>query len=272
MNTISLAALTVLDAGPTGQIRAAAAAGFDAVGLRLNPLLPTDSAVVGDGAAEAEVKDLLAETTLGVLEIGVFPIRPDMDVARLKPIIDFSAAIDAKYIVCPVEDDDASRRVETFSRLCELARPVGLTALVEFNPYSACPDLTCALELVASARQPNAALCVDAFHLSRSGGQPEDLKAVERSLLPIVHFCDAPPLPPAQRSVDEVRRESRTARLLPGEGSLPLADLLRALPDDVAISVEAPTAENAHLAPAERARRALAATRRVLEGLPAARR
>ena len=268
MNTISLAALTVLDAGPAGQIRAAAAAGFDAVGLRLNPLLPTDPAVVGNGAAESEVKDLLSETGLGVLEIGVFPIRRDMDVARLKPIMDFSAAIGAKYVVCPVEDDDEPRRVETFSRLCELARTVGLRALVEFNPYSACPGLARALELVASARQPNAALCVDAFHLSRSGGHPDDLNAVEPSLLPIVHFCDARPLPMAQRSIDEVRRESRTARLLPGDGSLPLADLLSALPKDVAISVEAPTAENARLAPAERARRALAATRRVLQTLP----
>jgi sugar phosphate isomerase/epimerase len=267
MNTISLAALTILDAGPAGQIRAAAAAGFDAVGLRLNPLLPTDPAVVGNSAAEAEIRDLLSETGLGVLEIGVFPIRPDIDVVRMKPTVAFSAAIGATYIVCPVEDHDASRRVENFSRLCELARAFGLAALVEFNPYSACPNLAGALDLLASAGQPNGALCVDAFHLSRSGGHPGDLKGVEPSLLPLVHFCDARPMPSGQRSIDEVRRESRTARLLPGDGGLPLADLLRALPKDVAISVEAPTAENAHLPPAERARLALAATQRVFEGL-----
>jgi sugar phosphate isomerase/epimerase len=265
MNIISLAALTVLDAGPAGQIRAASAAGFDAVGLRLNPLLPTDPAVVGDGAAESEIKDLLSETGLGVLEIGVFPVRPNMDLARLKPIIGFSAAIGAKYIVCPVEDDEEARRVDSFSRLCELARAVGLTALVEFNPYSACPNLGRALDLLASARQPNSALCVDAFHLSRSGGHPGDLRGLEPSLLPIVHFCDARPLAGAQKSTDELRRESRTARLLPGDGGLPLADLLRALPRGVALSVEAPTAENAHLSPTQRARLAFAATRRVLE-------
>ncbi|HEX2725858.1 MAG TPA: sugar phosphate isomerase/epimerase [Beijerinckiaceae bacterium] len=266
MNTISLAALTILDAGPAGQIRAAAEAGFDAVGLRLNPLLPSDPAVVGRPAAEAEIRDLLSGTGLGVLEIGVFPIRADMDVARLEPVMDFSATIGAKYIVCPVEDGEETRRAETFSRVCELARAAGLAALVEFNPYSACPNLAGALDLVASARQPNGGLCIDAFHLSRSGGHPDDLRGLEPSLLPIVHFCDARPLPAAQRSVDEVRRESRTARLLPGDGVLPLSELLRALPEDVAISVEAPTAANVHLPPAERARLALTATRRVLDG------
>ena len=39
MPLVSLAALTILDAGPAGQIRAAHAAGFAAVGLRLHPLL-----------------------------------------------------------------------------------------------------------------------------------------------------------------------------------------------------------------------------------------
>ena len=63
---------------------------------------------------------------------------------------------------------------------------------------------------------------------------------------------------------EELRRESRTARLLPGEGELPLDALLDALPPDVAISVEAPSARDAHLPAAERARRALAATRAVL--------
>src|SRR5262245_34034603 len=76
---LSLAALTILDAGPAGQIRAAAAAGFPSVGLRLMPLLATDARVVGDSAAEAEIVELLSATGMRVLEIGVFPIRPEMD-------------------------------------------------------------------------------------------------------------------------------------------------------------------------------------------------
>ena len=74
---VSLAALTILDAGPAGQIRAAAAAGFASVGLRLNPLLATDPQVAGTPMAD-EVRGLMRETGLQLLEVGVFPIKPDL--------------------------------------------------------------------------------------------------------------------------------------------------------------------------------------------------
>ncbi len=264
MPLLSLAALTILDAGPAGQIRAAAEAGFTSVGLRLNPLVPTDQHVVGDVQKQQEIESLLRDTGMGVLEIGVFPLRPDTDMDKIAPIMAFSHKIGARYLVCPVEDPEPQRQVETFGRICELAESCALTGLIEFNPYSACPNLAAALALVTKAGAENAALVIDALHLSRSGGSPADLRGVAPSLLPLVHFCDAPPPLPGNRSVDELRAESRTARLLPGEGSLWLDELLDALPADVAISIEAPTARDAGLPAAERARLALEATRKVL--------
>jgi sugar phosphate isomerase/epimerase len=264
MQIVSLAALTILDAGPAGQIRAAAEAGFRSVGLRLNPLVPSDLSIVGDARREREILRLLAKTGLEVLEIGVFPIAPALDVQKLIPILAFSARIGARFIVCPVEDDDIGRRRCSFVALCDAALPFKLVVLAEFNPYSAMPRLEDALALVGSAARPNAALCIDALHLSRSGGAPSDLVAVPPLLLPLVHFCDAR-APDFSLPPEELRRESRTARLLPGEGELPLDALLDALPPDVAISVEAPSARDASLPPDERARRALSATRAVLD-------
>lgn len=263
MRIVSLAALTILDAGPAGQIRAAAEAGFESVGLRLNPLVPSDPVVIGNAERESEILHLLAETGLEVLEIGVFPIVPELDVEMLTPVLAFSAKIGARYIVCPVEDRDRTRRCATFAALCDAALRFGLTVLAEFNPYSAMPQLEDALALVSAVARPNAALCIDALHLSRSGGSPSDLAAVPRRLMPLVHFCDAK-APDFSLAPEELRRESRTARLLPGDGELPLDALLDALPPDVAISVEAPSARDAHLPAGERARRALAATRAVL--------
>lgn len=257
---LSLAALTILDAGPAGQIRAAADAGWPSVGLRLMPLLDSDARVVGDPAAEAEVELLLEDTGLAVLEIGVFPVKRVMDWALIEAVVAFSARLDAQHLVCPVEDADADRRLSSFRRLCEIAGHHGMSALVEFNPYSACRNLAAAADLARGAAQPNAGLVIDALHLSRSGGMPEDLAAVDPAMLRLVHLCDAPPPPDRSRLVDELRAESRMARLLPGEGSLWLDRLLDALPADAGISVEAPSAAHAHLPAAERARRALAAT------------
>ena len=60
-------------------------------------------------------------------------------------------------------------------------------------------------------------------------------------------------------------REARTGRLLPGEGVLPLAALVAALPDTVALSVEAPCRATAGLPALERAQRAHRAMRALLD-------
>lgn len=260
MTTVSLAALTVLDAGPAGQIRAAAEAGFTHVGLRLMPLLASDTRVAGNPAAEREIESLLDQHGIKVLEIGVFPVKPQMDWPQIEAVVALSRRIGARHLVCPVEDPDPARRTATLLRLCDLAATAGMTALVEFNPYSACTDLKSAVACVAATRHPAAGLVIDALHLSRSGGHPSELATVDPRLLQLVHFCDAPPPPDRSRSVDELRAESRTARLLPGEGALWLDELLDDLPPGTPISVEAPSARNAHLAAAERARRARDAT------------
>lgn len=264
-SVLSLAALTILDAGPVGQIRAAAAAGWRSVGLRLMPLLATDAAVVGNRAAEAEVVLLLKETGLAVLEIGVFPVKPEMDWPMIQAVVAFSAGLGARHIVCPVEDGDRARRLASFGRLCDIVAPHGMSALVEFNPYSACPSLAEAVEIATKAQRSSAGLVIDVLHLSRSGGSPEDLLAVDPQLLRLVHLCDAPPPPEGNRSVDELRSESRTARLLPGEGRLWLDRLIDVLPPETPLSVEAPSARHAHLTTTERARRALTATEAMLE-------
>lgn len=260
---LALAALTVLDAGPARQITAAAA-GFDSVGLRLKPLLPSDAVTIGDPQAERLVRLRLAETGLKALEIGVVTIDEGLRAADLEALMAFSESIGARFLVCPVADPDPVRRAEALAELCAAAEAFRLVPLIEFNPYSACTSLAAALDTVARAGHANVGLVIDAFHLSRSGGHPDDLATVPPVHLRLVHLCDAPPLPPGTRSVAEIRAESRGARLLPGEGSLWLGELLGALPDDIPISVEAPSASLSGLTPEARAAKAYAATERFL--------
>lgn len=262
---LSLAALSILDAGPAGQVRACTEAGFTHAGLRLNPLLTTDQSVAGLPDKEAEIEGLMRESGLKLLEVGVFPVTAEMNVEALRPVLKLSQRLGGRFIVCPVEDHDLSRRRATFGRLADLAEEYGLNALVEFNPYSGCRSLGEAVEVATSVKRPNAGLVIDALHLSRSGGHPRDLADVDPALLQLVHFCDAPAFVPGNRSVEELRKESRTARLLPGEGELWLGELLRALPVGTPVSIEAPSARHAHLSAAERAKLALTATQTFLD-------
>ncbi|HEU5265048.1 MAG TPA: hypothetical protein VFU35_00050, partial [Jatrophihabitans sp.] len=60
------------------------------------------------------------------------------------------------------------------------------------------------------------------------------------------------------------RQEAAYARLVPGTGALPLAELLTGLPPDCAISVEAPPQAGAGVDPLTFARQCYAGARAVL--------
>lgn len=265
MPILSLAALTVLDAKPSGHIMAAKAAGFTHAGLRLQPLLPSDQKIVGVTEREIEITDLLRESGVKPLEIGVFPIKADFDVDEYGPTLSFSHRIGAQFITCPVEDTNVERRLQAFQRLCDLSETCGLETLLEFNPYSGCRSLKEAVALVEASGRDNARLLIDVLHLARSGGSPADLRDIDPGLIALVHLCDANPPPAELQSTEQLRQESRTARLYPGEGTLWLKELLDSIPADTPLSIEAPSSAHSHLPPSDRAIAAMAATRALLD-------
>jgi len=81
-----------------------------------------------------------------------------------------------------------------------------------------------------------------------------------------VQFCDAP-----LRGEKEYFFEALEQRCMPGEGELPLADMLAALPRGIPLSIEIPHKRlaQAGVAHAERVRRAVEGTRAVLAKLDA---
>jgi sugar phosphate isomerase/epimerase len=101
---------------------------------------------------------------------------------------------------------------------------------------------------------------IDALHLQRAGGTPAEVAALPGRLLPYAQLCDGP-FHPIRPPEDVALTEARTGRLLPGDGALPLPDLVAALPPDTDLAVEAPVAALAGRPPAEIARRAYASLR-----------
>ncbi|HET7343792.1 MAG TPA: sugar phosphate isomerase/epimerase, partial [Methylomirabilota bacterium] len=112
-------------------------------------------------------------------------------------------------------------------------------------------------------RRANASVLIDALHFSRSGGVPAHVAGVDPALLRYAQICDAGPDMPGAADTPALIREARTGRLLPGEGVLPLAALVAALPAGIPLAIEAPCRATAPLPAAERARRAY----RALAGL-----
>ena len=173
--------------------------------------------------------------------------------------------LQAPHVLVVGNDPDESRMIDNFARFCQLAHPYGLKVMLEFIPYCHTRMVADAHRIVTIAAQPNAGVLIDALHLSRSGGHPNDLRTLDPAWLSYCQICDARAARPA--TVDALRHEARNDRFYPGasEGTLPLTALLDALPPGVPIGVEAPSLAYAALSPVERGRLCGAAARRFLD-------
>jgi sugar phosphate isomerase/epimerase len=114
-----------------------------------------------------------------------------------------------------------------------------------------------AMAVVEAAGRPNGAVLVDNLHLARTGSTPADLTGLDPALLPYAQLCDGPAEPG-----DDLLADALDHRCLPGEGGLPVADFVAALPGSTPLSLEVRSAalRRDHPDPVERARRVLAAT------------
>ncbi|MFM9846010.1 MAG: sugar phosphate isomerase/epimerase family protein [Hyphomicrobiaceae bacterium] len=260
---LSLAHLTLIDGSPVDLIDAAAAAGFSYVGLRVIAREPRPAwmPVVGNVQMEREIKRRLAATGTKVLDLEVFWLTPDFQVADHVPALALGGELGARYVVVICDDPDRSRAIENFARLCEAAKPFHIRPALEFIPYTQVVTLAHAVDMLQAASAANAGLLLDLLHLSRSGGSPGDLARVAPGLINLAHVCDAPAAIP--QTISELRHEAREDRMYPGEGALPISAFLAALPAETPIALEAPNPRAAHLSFAERARHAYASMKRI---------
>ena len=263
---LSLSQLTIADAHPLQLIDAASAGGFDAVGLRLVAPMPADTIVpiVGQEALIRDIVTRLDATGIRLFDVDAVWLAPHTNVKSLVPALEVAARLGAQHVLVVGSDPDLRRLTDNFSALCDSAQTLSLGVVLEFLPYSDLKSLRQALDMLDRVKKKNARLLIDALHFYRSGGHPRDLAAIDPSLIPYMHLCDATALAPEP---DGLKAEGRTGRLYPGEGGLALGDLLRALPKGIPMGIEAPCALYAGLPILERARICGAATRSLLSGV-----
>ncbi len=243
-------------------IEVAAEAGYRYVSLRLvwnRGPDPTEDFRDEAGLREAERR--LADTGLRVIDGEALWLTPGLQVADYVPLLETMQRFGAQPLLLLSDNPDDEQGFETFAELCERAAPYDVKPCLEFCKLTPLETIQQAVSWIERAGAPNGRILIDTLHLSRSGGTPQDVAAVNPALFEYIQLCDAP----AEIPDWERMRQEPGDRLLPGDGGLPLVELLRVLPANLPISIEAPVRAHADLPPVERARRALAATRRVLD-------
>lgn len=264
--TFSLAHLTLLDVPPPELVRIAAAAGYDYVGLRTIPLrLPGEPRyeLHADRELFRATKSALDSTGVRVLDIELARIVDDRDPVEYVAAMEAAVGLGALHVLSSIWASDRSLVADRFGRLCDLAKPLGLTVNLEFVSSTEWSTLQGARDVLRASGRDNIGLMVDTMHFHRGKSSLDELDAVPPRWFNFVHIADdRRDVPP---TLEEARRTMREERLYPGEGAVDIAGILRHLPADVVCAIELPHRERSRALGAEGfARECLDRTKRYL--------
>lgn len=231
MNPISLASGVLPEFGAVDVIEAAHAAGFDAAGLWIDP---GQWSAADTRAARAA----LAATGLPLLDVEVVWIKPDSSLDDHRKVIDVGAELGAANVLCVSSDPDHGAAADKLAALCRHAEGTGMRVALEFGIFTEVRNLVQALAVLDRVAHPLRAVLVDPIHVDRSGTTVAELAAIDRALLPYAQFCDARGQRPDPADFDAVITDAIDLREQCGDGVLPLAAMLEALPGGIPLSIE----------------------------------
>jgi sugar phosphate isomerase/epimerase len=117
-----------------------------------------------------------------------------------------------------------SEMAEAVTAICRRAADSGIRIALEFLPESGMPDVHHARQVLEACRQPNAGLLLDVFHLGRSGGTVDDVRRLAPRTITSIQISD--------RNPSGAKHVPYGGRLMPGEGQLPLRELITAALDN----------------------------------------
>ena len=259
----SLAYLTSHRCTPAEAIRIAAHTGYQFVGMRLWPNAPgaPQQHLLDQPDALRETLAVQKDTGVGVFDLEIIRINDSFDPHTWDALYDVGAQLQARAILVAGDDPDEARLTDNYARLCEVMQPFGMTADLEFMPWTEVKDAKSALRIVQNAGMPsNAGILVDALHFGRSTTTLDDIRAIPRQLLHYAQICDAQA--GLDFTVEQMIHTARCERLLPGHGTIDIKGLFDALPTDLPVSVEVVNfGREAHTPPAAWAAECLAASR-----------
>jgi sugar phosphate isomerase/epimerase len=279
MDRLGIDFISAMGMPPDNMVRMAASLGVSSVSISPQPITENPHGypawnLATEPALARATKAAMADCGVRARQAEGFLIMPGMEVADSETWLDVAADMGAPTINACAIDPDRARSLDQFARLAEMAGKRGMNAMVEFMPMMIDPgNLAQALQFVADSGADNGRIMLDSMHFYRSGGQTADLAAADLSKIGYVQLCDVPMPQPGSGTPEEMMgaygEEARHNRLCPGEGNLPLADFLAALPRDLTVGLELPmlTKAQAGISPEDALRPAVEAARRLLEGL-----
>jgi sugar phosphate isomerase/epimerase len=221
---------TIRPAPLEDKIRFTAQAGYDGIELWCDELAGYEKEGKSlDGLAK-RVKDAGLEVPN---IIGIWSPMPQDDAARPKAIEDvkrrcaISARFGARHIAAMAAPDRADIDVlwaaRRYAELVDVGREFGLGVALEFiGGFKGIHTLGQAAAVVAESGKAEGGIVADTFHMHRGGSAWNGAKFLDGSIYAVWHLNDVQQAPPPAELKD-------SDRIYPGDGCLPLGQLLKDL-------------------------------------------
>src|SRR5678815_2561067 len=172
------------------------------------------------------LKAVSSSNQLGLMEPGD---QRAANLEQLKWKVELAQAIGADRLVTPsagtgnYKEDDYKKGVDNMREAAEIAKPFGVTLMLEFARTSRfAASLPTALKLVRETNHPNYRVMMDTYHFWGGISKFEDLDLLRDGELHHLHFEDVPDMPPREI-------QGQPDRAIPGEGIAPLKRILEVL-------------------------------------------
>lgn len=240
----SLAYLTLPSTHPLDQIQIAALCGYHGVGLRtLSQNWPSEKTwSLADPVLFHEIKSALHDTKMRLFDIELGRIADGVDTASFEPDFARAEELGAISITTSIWTKETVFARSELKKMAKLAAKYHLILSLEFVPFAEVKNLQQALQWLDIAQDSNINILVDMLHAYRTKITPEQLQQLQASQVGCVHICDGPAFIPPLQHPDMIG-VTRSARLYPGEGAIPIATILRNMPAPPYYAIELPNSK-----------------------------
>jgi sugar phosphate isomerase/epimerase len=241
LNRIALDILSTMGMEPVPYIELAARLACRNVGMSTTPIVRIPEAYADwsmhrDPSLVKDVKAALREHGMSVQLGEGFILQPNAELGSFTADLDVLADVGTRRIAICCFGVAGAEAIDALAELAQMAADRGMGACIEFVPHlGGIGDLATAVDAVRQVGRDDFGLIIDTMHLFRSGASVADVAAVDPSIIKHVQICDVP-----WQATGDYAEECCFARCRPGEGNLPLEQLVRILPSHAILGVETP--------------------------------
>lgn len=231
-------------------------------GVPLVPLGYAPFSLKDDAGLRRDVRAAMTHRGIAASLGDGFLVLPDTDMGAFDADLDVLAELGVPRINVVSLDPDLLRTFDRFAVLTEAAAQRDIQTVVEPVPGLTIGDLPTALAAREHIGRTDFRILIDTMHVVRAGSSAADIAALDPDCIGYAQLNDTT----LQPRLDNYMQEAMFERMVPGEGELPLLDILTALPPDLVVEIEVPrrSLALAGVSPIDRMRPCVDAARRLL--------